>query len=202
VGNLANLKSVIEGDLHRTDKSAQVSAAISRAVTHYSRKSWWFQETTTELTTSASQVYYDLPVNLKDLDSLMVNISGSKHPVRAVHYSTIDAKDTGVHTGIPYEWAIYKNQFRFYPVANDEYIITLSYEAELSALDSPSASNSWTNEGSELVRHRAMWDVCNHHLKDHTNAQTAKMSEIDAYNSLMEEHSRKVSTGKIKKSGW
>ena len=63
---LAELKTQIEGDLHRTDISAQVSTAISGAIAHYSKKDSGFGRASDYLCLGKSDMVYG-PYGLESL---------------------------------------------------------------------------------------------------------------------------------------
>lgn len=198
---LTELKNQIEGDLHRTDISAQVSTAISGAINHYSRERWWFLEGQTTISTSASQTWYTAPTDLKAFDTILATVSGSKYPLLQNHYKDIDEKDPGNYTGVPSEYTYYKDQLRFYPVPNGVYAIDISYHKKLADLTA-SASNSWTSDASDLIRFRAEWDIYKNYLKSPENAMEARQSEMDEYISLVRENTIRLSVGRLRKSNW
>ena len=191
----------IEGDLHRSDLTTDVENAIDSAVRYYQRESFWFLETITTFTATASTTFFPVPSDLKDFDSLLVTVAGSKLNVIRKSYVEIDEKDTRDYTGIPVEWAYYQDQIRLYPLPMEDYVMTLSYHRSLDA-PSASGSNAWTGAGYDLLRFRVGWDISQHKLHAPEMAMTFKQSEIDAYNSIIGENTKKKSSGKIRKSGW
>ena len=202
MGTFQELKNSIETDLHRTDRSADVSAAISSAIRYYERERWWFLEGTATFTTSASQVYYSVPSDAQTFpDTLLVTISGSKEPVLRKTYSEIDEIDSVNYTGIPNWWCYYKDKIRLYPVPNDNYVMTLSYHKGLTEL-TPSASNSWTTEARDLIKYRAEWLVYKNVLWNPERAKEAKQCELDEYRSIMSQNTRRISSGTIRKHHW
>ena len=198
---LAELKTQIEGDLHRTDISAQVSTAISGAIAHYSRERFWFLEGQATIPASASQTWYTAPTDLKAFDTVLATVNGALTPLIHTHYAEIAEKDTGDYTGIPSEYAYYQDQLRFYPVPDAAYIITINYHKKLSDL-SAGGSNSWTTDGSDLIRFRAEWDIYQNYLKAPENAMVVKQSEMDAYMSLLRENTGRLAVGRLRKSDW
>jgi hypothetical protein len=198
---LAKLKAVIADDLHRTDLTTRIDDAVLSAIRHYERKSFYFLEGVTTFTATSSATYHDIPVDFKDDDSLLVTISGSKTPVIRASHREIDEKDTGLIFGSPSEYAFYQNKFRFYPVPNQDYTMTLSYHKTLD-LPSASGSNAWTTAAFDMLRHRSRWDIQQHYLQDPENARQAKMSEMDAFNSLIGDSDNRKMAGKTRKKTW
>lgn len=99
MSTLADLKSKIESDLHRSDKTATIATAIDAALRHYERESWWFLEGKATMSTTSSTAVYSAPPDFKGADSMLVTISGSKVPLTRTHYAEIDEKDTGNEPG-------------------------------------------------------------------------------------------------------
>ncbi len=201
MSTLADLKSAIESDLHRTDKTAEIATAISAAVRHYERKNWWFLEGKATMSTTSSTAVYSSPPDFKGADSMLIQISGSNVPIYRTHYSEIDEKDTGTQDGPPSEWAYYQEGIRFYPPPDQMYLITLSYRKQLDSMTA-SSSVAWTNEAFDLIRYRSEWDIYAHHLRTPEQAAICKQSESEAFGSLELDNLNRVSTGSIKKHGW
>lgn len=199
---LAQLKTKIAEDLHRTDLTTQIADAINAAIRYYNRNEWWFIESTTIFNTEAYQPYYDVPTGFETVDSMMITVSGSKTPIRPWTYEQMDEEDMGNTYGIPSRWAVYNNQFRLYPVPNAVYLITLSQEVDLLAPANDSDSNAWTGAAFDLIRFRAGWDVAKHKMHNADLANALKASEVDEYYSLLKEHTRMVSSGRLQKSWW
>lgn len=201
MSTLTNLKSSIESDLHRTDKTAAIATAIDAAVRHYERESWWFLEGKATMTTTSSTSTYAGPPDFKGFGEIIVKISGSQTPLRRTHYSEINEEDTGLVDGPPADWAYRQNNIRFYPPPDGEYLITMDYKKQLATM-SASSSVAWTNEAFDLIRFRAEWDIYAHDLRNLEMAAICKQSESDAYASLWGENVDRVSVGRLRKSGW
>jgi hypothetical protein len=199
---LTALKNQIASELHRSDLTTQIGAAITAAVRSYQRERFWFLEERAVLTASASQAWYAVPSNFDNNDSMLITVSGTKTPLPQVTYTEIDEKDDGVTYGIPTEFAVYQDQFRFYPAPDDEYVFTLSYHKHLDA-PSDSGSNAWTNAAYDLIRCRAEGDVMRYYTHAPSQRVAAvKEGEAEAYVRLIMENTAKLSTGRLRRSGW
>lgn len=201
MATLAELKTEIAGDLHRDDQTANIARAITAAIQHHERTRWWFLEGRATTSTVNDQTFYDVPTDLLAFDTLLVTLSGSRDRLRQVNYKTIDEEDTGVYTGTPTQWAYYGDQIRLYPTPNDVYVLTLSYHKSLVTL-ADGESNAWTTDAKELIRHRAVWDIYQNKLKSPEAAMLAKQSEEDARMSLDRINRSRMTSGRLKKSGW
>lgn len=200
MSTLTNLKNTIYSDLHRSDLTAQASAAITAAIKHYERERLWFLEGRSVTTTTASVAFYSMPSDFKQMDSLLVTISGSKTPLVYKDYIEMDEKDSGVYTGTPAEWAYYQDNIRLYPVPNGAYVLTMSYHRKLETSDS--SSNGWTNDAFDLIRFRAEKDIYQNYLRNIDMANAMQDSEVEAYMSIVRENTGRLATGRVKKSGW
>lgn len=201
MATLAWLKAKIASDLHRSDLTTQITDAVTSAIDHYSRESFWFMEGSSTFTTSASQVAYTASTSLRSINTVLAQVSGSKYPVKVVHYKDIDEMDTGIETGQPIYMTYWDNAYRFYPNPNGAYPITISYTRDIGE-PSASGSNAWTTHGKELIRFRAEWDIYQNYLRNGDMAAVAKNSEMDALMSLSREDRGRRSTGTLRKSGF
>lgn len=201
--NQSELVDIILGDLgQRTDMTSDCSAAISASVGHYQRIRFHFLETATAISMTSSMAYYSLPSNaIGNIDTMLITLSGKKQSLRRARYSDIDEKDDGATYGEPAEWCVFGERLRFYPVPDATYTFNMSYHM---SLDPPTASGSnvWTQAAAQLIRHRAAWDVWANKLRNPEAAANSKSAEMEAFESLLGETTRKISTGFIKKSGW
>lgn len=201
MSTLAELKDRIEKDIHRTDISADVSAAIVSAIRHYNRADLWFLEGSWVFTTSASLTTYTATSDLKTIDILKVNKSGSSYPINEISYRELEEKDDGRATGSPSYWNFYGDAIKFSPIPDATYTISVSYKRSIDA-PSESGSNVWTNTGFDLIRYRAGWDVLQNRIWNAEQAKISKSNEGEAYLSLLTESIKKMSTGKLKRSEW
>jgi len=198
---LASLRVKIADDLHRGDLDTQISDAITNAIRRYNRERLWFLEGTATLTLAASTSSYDLPTDFRAVDSVLLNTSGRLYPLDQVSYNEIDSEDDGTFTGDPSQYAIYGKKIRFYPTPQSANSTVVSY---LKALDEPSAagSNSWTEEGYDLIRYAAEKELYRNVLRNPEMAQMSYDGEREAFQSLTVEHIQRTSTGRLVKSGF
>lgn len=194
------LKTQILDDLNRTDMTAAASSAISSAISHYEKERWYFLEGVTDLTTSSSAAYYALPSDLLDPDNILITLSG-KQPLVEVPFLEMDRKDTGQYFGAPSEWTMYQNKIRVYPVPDQTYTLTIAYHKMLDTT-SDSASNAWTNVAKDLIRHRAVKEICLSKLKDIEGGQVANEQEKEEYSRLQGFNVQRQTTSKLTKTEW
>jgi hypothetical protein len=201
MSTLAELKATIAGDLHRDDLGTLIDEETDRAIKYYGNERFWFLEGTTSITASASLSWYAVPSDFQRFDSMTITISGNKSPMDLVDYDWIDRKDTGTVFGIPSRVAYYKDQFRVFPSPNSSYVMNLSYQKSIAAPEED-ASNCWTDEAFDLIRHRVLYRIYKTRLRNKDMALFSESDEILEYNALIAETTAKMSTGKVKRSGW
>ena len=190
-----------------------VNREINSAIKHYeSTRFRWneVREATLATTVSGTRIY-SLPAALVRLDTLKIIHSGAYIFMRPKTWEEIEERDTQVtgSQGTPYEYAIYGNVLRLYPVPNAartliaSYIrrygptsLTLSFcsvttmgGGSLTATLTGSHNNrmdGWTTDGEELIRARACAAIRINYLKD--AAAVAEMSRLtrDSFMSFRE----------------
>jgi len=201
MAKMQSLKNQIASDLHRSDLTTQIGLAVTSAINHYGRERFWFLEGRAESTCTSSSTFFAAPTDMVEVDSVLITLSGEKVPLVKMSYTEMDELDSGKTFGDPSYWSYYQDNLRFYPVLNANRLITISYHKKMEE-PSASSSNAWTNTAFDLIRFRSEWDIYNHHLRNPEMASTTKSGEMEEYNSLIMESNKKISTGKLRKSGW
>jgi hypothetical protein len=184
-------------DMNRTDLTATVQSEIISAIDHYERSDWYFLETQTDITSTASTEYYNLPADFVKLDSLVITVNGNTYPLNRRTYGYLEdifVRST-TYTGQPTDYAIYQEQIRLYPVPVAAYVMTLSYVQTLAGLTTSTDSNAWTTTGEELIRSRVCSQVAARKLHDLDKAQTYRALEADALSDLRGLNMRRLMTG-------
>ena len=192
----------IADDLDRTDLSSQIQKAITRAIKHYSRKRFWFNETTGTFSTVADQEWYSsIPTDIKEIDDAIITVSTNRqYPLDRRTNGYINTINWGGNawTGYPQDYAYFKGQIRLYPVPNDVYTITLFYQQEFAELSADADTNAWTTDAEDLIEARARWWLYKRVIRDFEEAREAKTEEAEALDILEEETIRQISTGRIR----
>jgi len=200
--NLGSLKTIIANDLHRSDLTTQINQAVTAAVKFYNKEQFWFHEGQYTFTTSASQVWYTASSSIRGINTALATVSGTKYPLERWTYKDVDETDDGVTTGEPIAITYFQDMYRFSPTPDGAYVITLSRTRALNEPASASGSNAWTTSAAELIRFRSEWDIYHNYLRNPEMAQRAKAAEIEALGGLSTENRVRVSTNRIRKSGF
>ena len=201
MSDFATMKLRILDDLDRNDITSQAGSAIKTAIAFYEHTRFWFLEQRSTSSTTAGQEFYGLPADFQDDDSLVLEVSNYTYPLTKRHYSTTEDwfVKSSTFTGQPTDYAIYDEQIRLYPVPNEAYTMTLSYQKTASALSADGDTNEWMVEGEELIRSRAEFNLFARMLRDYDAAQAVKITEQE----VLSQHTRltnaRLLTGHTKK---
>lgn len=203
MATLSTMKSRIADELARSDLTSQIAAAITSAIAFYEGRRFWWNETTANLTTSASQEWYssadfaDMPY-IAEFDSVRLTVSGRPYPLIRRTYEEIEWLSAGTATnGDPTDYVYYAQQLRLYPVPNQARVLSLSYVKKLTALSSDSDTNAWTTEAEELIRTHAKVDLLENIIRSADAFQEAdrlRRREAEILGRLDQETAQRVSS--------
>lgn len=210
-----DLQSRIADELARSDLTAQIALEIQSAITHYSRKRFWFNEVNdASFSTVIGQEYYsasDLAAigTLLEIDSLKLFYSSTvRIPLMPRTWEWFENTSvTTVSTGYPTDYVYYDSKIRLYPIPNVVKTLYLSYVQALPTLSLSADTNAWMTEGEELIRYRARQAIKANYLNDALALQLmAGMAEDGegffspqekiAYTSLVNSTTTRIATGR------
>jgi len=162
-----DMVSRIGSELQRSDIDDQIKRGICTAIAHWGRRRFYFNEGRGVWeTTSGTRDYAEgastgsgtVPT-VKLTDTLKVTVSGSDYTLNERGWNYIeDVTTRSGLTGIPLDFAYYRNSYWFYPVPSASMTITHAYVKELTEVSFSStanASNAWMTDAEELIRQRA-----------------------------------------------
>lgn len=174
MGTYRDLQDRITLDyLNRTNLGDAVKRAIKNAIKHYEVRRFWFNETSTALTTTASQSFLDMPADLFKLDMLEITYSGATTALLEEPFSVIRAMNATSATSVPTHFATRGSHFEFALIPNAAYPITVQYMQTLTPLVGDLDTNAWTTEAENLICHAATLDILISvlHVADDTRVQ-------------------------------
>ena len=181
--------------------TAAVSTAIDNSIAHHENTAWWFMETQTSDTTVDGTEYYDVPSDMASTElTLLIEVSNNTYPLIKRDMQLLDdwfVKST-IFTGYSTDYAIWKNQFRLYPVPNGAYPLTINYYQKLGA-PAGGSSNAWTTDAEMLIRARTEWQLLSLRYHDVEAATVAKQVEMDELRELKKTNQSRQMTGKTRK---
>lgn len=175
--------------------TTQIQAAIQTAIKFYERKPFYFNSKILSFNTVGNQEYYgaadaaDIPT-LTHIESLVITLTGVKMPVAPVLFDWIDDAQTGQSVGLPYAYAYYTQQIRFFPIPPAAYAVLAAIRYRFAALALPTDTNAWMTDGEEMIRQRAKIILNADVIQGDGAIQAitlAKAMEADAYKALMQE---------------
>lgn len=207
MSTLAQMRTNIANYLNRSDLSAEINLAINRAIEHYEKESFWFQETNGSFTTIANQQSYGtadgIPSTIKEIDLVKITLSSTNKPeLIRWPFEKLQKIDVGAHTGQPYNYAWYQNKIWLYPTPNTAWSITVYYQKNYASLTVDADSNDWTTDAEDLIEARALWWIYKRILKDRESANDAAEDEILALKALQAKSNQLTGTGFIQSSSF
>lgn len=157
MSTLGDLESKIYREIHQT-LSTDVRNAVLEAVEYYKTERFWFNETQTSFVVSATAIYSLATVipDLVKIDSLKVYQGSIPYQVRSSTWNDIELWDDGnAFSNTPTDYAIHHEILKFWPTPNVTTSAVVSYHKAITLSSSNTASNVWTNEAVDLIKHRA-----------------------------------------------
>lgn len=200
--NWSDLITRVQDELDRTDIDSQIDRELRRAVEHYERQRWWFNETALTTTATSSTASLVVPDNLLLLDDVELVVS-SRHSL-LTQYSWDRFRETwreGTNThGEPYVWAWRNSEVWWGPPPNQDYEIILWYvKTEFPQSFSDGTSNAWTQLAEDMITARALVTIGGRTLQLPSDTlRSWKAMEKDAYASLCLYSEQKLMTGSVK----
>ena len=197
--NYSDLQLLIADDLDRiisglpgSDVVDQIRREIKRAISHYSAYRFGFNETTRNIQTVTGQTY--LSSSLSDviaLDDLYITI-GSRDVKMTEQPLDQIIEERPSSNGTPYEYAWFNNRIELEVPPSTTFSLTAYIHYELPELSSDTDQNGWTNEGQDLIRHRAEKILYANVLKDPQKAISSAALEKDSLNALRAKNNRRT----------
>jgi len=183
--------------------NAHIKNAIQSAIAYYEITPLYFNQKQATFNTIASREYYDA-TDLADIPdighirSAVVALNGIKNPLYQAEFNDIDAAQSGVMIGFPYNYAIYSRKLRLFPIPDAAYPITLSYVTLLPALVNDTDTNGWMVEGEAVIRQRAKRILALDILYSDEMAMRCKSLEDEEFESLMDETRARTASTSLK----
>lgn len=204
MATLSDLRDNIEHDLARSDLTTYVTQAINKAIEHYSRYRFWFNETTGTLSTvDGTQSYATadgLPSDIAEIDVVTVHQTSTTRldaVPRTYQWIRTNSTNTALED-VPSDYAFYASKLWLYPTPNAVYTVTISYKKTYSDLSADSDYNDFTTNAQDLIEARARWWLMTRKVMDYNGASIAKADEVDALKALMDRTVQLTSSGKVR----
>ena len=202
MSTLGDLESRIYREIHKT-LSVDVRNAVLEAVEHYKTDRFWFNEASVSFNVSLTSIYAMatvIPDAIK-IGSLKVYQGSNTYVVCRKSWVELEYLDTGNITATtPTDYAVHHEMLRLYPTPNATTSALAIYHKAITLSSSATASNAWTNEAADLIRHRAKALLYAGVLLDPAASQVEHTMELETLNRLFARTAKMTSSGKVK--GW
>lgn len=201
MATFADLNTRVRDDLDRPDMNSQIDRELRRAVMHYEKQRWWFNEQQATASTSSSQAAYGLPSDLLILDDLEITINARRFRMNEIQWGRyLDEYRYQNVVGQPYDWAYFADQLWLGPIPNQVYTLNLNYIRTLSpASFTDGTQNAWTDFAEDLITARALKTLGARPLQLASGTLlTWEALERQAYMSLCGMNEERLMTGKTR----
>jgi len=202
----ATLQATVADMLNRSDMTTQIATAINRAIAHYGRERFWFNEQTGSFSTTANTRAYGsgtIPSYIQEIELVELATSSDRWTLRQTTYNDlISASGDATTTGEPTDWAWLDGSLYLYPTPDATYTIYLTYQVGYADLSADSDTNDFTNNAQDLIENRAAWDLSLRVLRDISYAQAYKLAELEALQALLAKTGRLLHTGRVQLGNW
>jgi hypothetical protein len=190
MSTFVEMQQRIADDIDRSDLTAQIKKAITRAIKFYDSRRFYFQETTASFSTIANQIAYGtadgIPSNIREIDSLQFVISSTnKYPLIKKAFQFIQRLDFGSFASDCNFWAWYQSKIYLYPIPNAVRTVNVFYRKSYTELSADADTNDWTTEAEDLIEARARWWLYLRIIKSRADADDAKTEELEALSALV-----------------
>lgn len=181
--------------LNRTDLGAETKRAILRAIKHYEKNHFWFNQTATALAIGTASVTVAVPADFLILDFATVRDTSIDSIVVVRTFDRIAYKNQNVATsGVPIEVAYFRDALYFTPKPSSATSLTIYYTHSLTQLSADSDTNGWTSAAEDLIIHHATADMLANVLRvtDKDQITSHKQWEKEAYDMLKTGNSSRI----------
>ena len=183
--------------LNRTDLVPETKRALIRAIKHYEKERFWFNQTATALTLATASAGLSLPADFLALDFVTIRNTENSITQDSIcvlrSFDRIAYQNRSATKGVPSEVGFYKNQLQFAPVAQSAYVATVYYTQSLTTLSADADTNDWLSAAEDLIVYHAACDMLMNVLRvPAEQVAYLKQLESESYNTL--KHGRDIRT--------
>jgi hypothetical protein len=202
---LGDLKDRIADELARSDLTAQIALAIDDAILEASTYRFWFNEVRglTFPITAGTEYYGNADLSaLTEVDDLWLTVGTQRRNIRQANDADLDRMNDGTQSrGEPYLWSRYADGFRFYPVPQQSYTVTVDGVTRFPPLADDTNTNPWMVEGERLIRAIAKRNLFAEVIQDDQRAQTQDALAVRYRNELLAQTSDRIGTREMASNG-
>jgi len=202
---LVNVRARVSSDLNRTDLDSDIDKALNRAIEHYEKENFWFQDQSATFSTVISQPTYTsadgIPTDIKEIDYVKIRVNGNDYELIRRSFNEVEQRRvSNTSNGTPQDYAIYKENFHIYPTPNGVYSIFVYYKKKYALLVNDEDTNDWTTDAEDLIESWAEWWINLRRTKDYESAVAAKQAAATALKSLRAKTEMLHMTGEVRRN--
>lgn len=192
----------IADDLNRSDLTAQIKKAITRAVSFYQKEPFWFKETSGSFSTIAAQKAYGasdgIPSDIDTIRYMYCAVGGTNYEIKPTDIVDLENNNPAQSQGDPpTDYAWFQKKIYFSLIPNQVRTVTLYYTKTYTALSADADTNDWTTTAEDLIEARSRWWLYKRVIMDKMEADEAKIEELEALGGLREISEGYVAQGRI-----
>ena len=201
MSDYGTMQSRIRDELNRGNLSSQIINSIYSALRFYKRHKFRFNITRATASTTADIEYYGLPSDFIELDTMTLT-EGQEVMLltERSHYWIDQEKGWTNYRDRPRVYSVQADEFRLYPIPDDTYTLTLTYQYELTEPSSDTDTSAWFTDGEELIRTHAKIDLLENIIRGPESlqeAQVLRLREQEVLKQLRIEYKRSQSSGTL-----
>lgn len=183
-----DLKTKVANEIRRSDLTDEVESAVLSAVQYYTSQRLWFNEASGTFSTVAGTSEYGtgtIPSGIVELDLVTVTVNGRVQELDPYPWQELASVDQAGWRGIPCKYGWRAEAIRLYPVPNAVYTVTCYFLKEMTELVDDTDTNVWTNEGFDLIKHRAKAELFDGVIYAPNRADRCRLLEQEELSKLM-----------------
>lgn len=153
-----------------------------------------------DIVTVAGTALYTIPDNLVTVTFIRLAYGSTWRPLRGpILYESILRWDVNIPStqSVPNCWARFDQQYRLYPVPDDEYVLELTGTERIPVPADDETENFWTEDARDLIKCATLAELYLGTIKDDAAAQRFKALEEQHRISLVREAMAKTLTGQV-----
>lgn len=184
--------------INRTDLTNETKRAIIRAVKHYEKNRFWFNQTATALAIGTASVSVAIPADFLAMDFVTVRDTSIDSIVVQRSFDRIAYLNSNTAlSGVPAEVSYFKDTLYFTPKPRSATSLTLYYTHSFPALSADADTNPWTSAAEDLIIHHATADMLANVLRvtDIKQIESHKAWEAEAMKFLMDGNAMRMQAG-------
>lgn len=202
---LGDLKVRIADEIARSDLTNQIALAIDDAITEAATHRFWFNEVrgfTFTIPQGQQSFGSDDIAALTEIDDLWLTIANQRRNIRVVNDDHINQLMNGNPiTGEPYMWSRFGPYIRFYPVPQQDYLVTFDGSTRFPELAGDGDDNPWTTHGERYIRALVKRDLYANVIRDTDHAQVQDALAVRYRDELLSSTYDRVATGRMACNG-